>query len=238
MACAGESPRAPARDDPALWATQLEAASPRERTQAASHLGSMGDTARGAIPALRRQLTDTSDNAASTAAWALAHIRGPADSVLLEALQDSNPRVRRLAAYALGEAGPGIEGASDALSRARQAEPDSGVRAMITWAQGQMGGRKLRDLNMVRGLQSPDSTERREAVRRLAASGVVSSDVLEILIRTLGSSDSLLRDGAAQALGRIGEPARYALQGALRDPNPAIRDGAANVLARGKTSGF
>jgi HEAT repeat protein len=183
-------------------------------------------------------MADTSDNPASTAAWALAHIRGPADSVLLEALHDSNPRVRRLAAYALGEAGPGIEGASAALSGARQAEPDSGVRAMIIWAQGQMGGRKLRDLNMVRALQSPDSTGRQEAIRRLAATAAVNPDVLEILIHTLGSSDSLLRDGAARALGRIGEPARYALQGALRDPNPSIRAGAANVLARGQTSGF
>ncbi len=109
---------------------------------------------------------------------------------------------------------------------------------MIVWAQDQMSGRKLRELNMVRGLQSPDSVERREAIRRLATTAATNHEVLEILIHSLGSGDTLLRDGAARALSRVGEPARYALQGALRDPNPAIRAEAANVLARGQTTGF
>jgi len=96
-------------------ARSLRSDGPARRDRAASQLGSIGQAARKAIPALiaaQQALLKSNDHAYTSVPYALGKIApgtdfaDPAITVLVEALRSKNPNVREQAAEALGRFGP------------------------------------------------------------------------------------------------------------------------------------
>jgi HEAT repeat protein len=78
------------------------------RLAAATALGSIGAAAAPAIPALAAAMTGAHLVLARLAAQALSRIGRPAVDTLVELLESPDPYVRREAAWALSEIGPGV----------------------------------------------------------------------------------------------------------------------------------
>jgi HEAT repeat protein len=142
---------------------RLYSRDPKQRAQAASHLGKMAMGAGPAVPYLIRLLRDNTPVQVShylgggytssvettpseEASHALAEIGDPATNALLLALQDPHADVRRLAAKALGQVGE--IGAVDFLIKLLD-DPDRGVRATAAIALGNyrhpMAAQKIMD---------------------------------------------------------------------------------------------
>jgi HEAT repeat protein len=95
------------------------------RLAAATALGSIGAAAAPAMPALAAAVTGAHLVLARLAAQALSRIGSPAVTTLVELLQSPDPYVRREAAWALSEIGPGVlkgcpSAAQPAMSRAEK----------------------------------------------------------------------------------------------------------------------
>ncbi|WP_220680767.1 HEAT repeat domain-containing protein [Methanofollis formosanus] len=169
-------------------------------------------------------------------------------------LGSGDPRVRYLAATALGESGD-----AEAVGPLKEAltDPDEGVRWAALEALGKIGTPALPVLTGLLGaedvdlrwgaavalgevgdaaavgplgeaLGDPDRYVRTRAALALAAIGAASCDVLA---GAAGSSDAGTRWAAALALGRIPSPACVpALRSLLADPNSEVRWKAAEAL--------
>lgn len=142
---------------------RLHSRDPKQRAEAASHLGKMAMGAGPAVTYLIRLLRDNTPvqishylgggyyssvetTPSDEASRALAEIGGPATNALLLALQDPHANVRRLAAKALGQIGE--ISAVDFLIKLLN-DPDRGVRATAAIALGNyrhpMAAQKIMD---------------------------------------------------------------------------------------------
>lgn len=86
----------------------LDHEDPLLRSESALALGKFGLHARSCQSSLARCLQDGDDEVRASAAWALGEIQADSSMIplLIEALEDKSPRVRRFSAYALGRYGP------------------------------------------------------------------------------------------------------------------------------------
>jgi HEAT repeat protein len=166
---------------------------------------------------------------------ALGAIADPrAADVLLEALADRNPAVRREAAWALGEVGA-AKAADDLYLRA-VVDSERDVRRAATFALAKLGDSRA-VAPLVPVIDEGSFEERIQAITTLGELG--SSDATTALIYVLEDvsiSNLPGREAAAAALGKIGDPrAIEALQQALDDPVNTVREAAQTALERLKT---
>jgi len=167
----------------------------------------------------------------SRAAQLLGQQGGPlAIAPLIAALDDTDPRVRRNVASALGEIGPDAAPAVPALMKAMAGDDDDSVRANSSLALGAIGSAASADL--IVAVRSANKEVRGSAFRALEAMGPEAVDVLPDLIAMFGDPDFEARQGATQVLIAIGPATVPAARRALADPNPKIRMAALELLGK------
>ncbi len=224
------------------YAKDLESADNKVRREAAYQLSRMGQEARVALPQLIKALDDGQQQVWFGAVTALAHLGAeaePAIPALMKELEDWRPYRRDRqgeqdlyrTADALGSIGPpALPAVSNGL-----ASTEWYVRAGCAKAIGFMGPSASSVIPaLVRNL-GDDRDEVREAVAE--ALGRLGPEAVPPLVQSLQAGTPLAaRQGAADALGRIGRGADAALP-ALRgtvdaDPDETVRIAALKAIAR------
>lgn len=158
-------------------------------------------------------------------------------------LNDSDAKVRRSAAFALGRIGAAVRSAAPDLARRLLKDDDAGVRDMAASAIGDIakalqgahralwndaGGTLILALK-----KDKDARVRRSAAYALGSFGPPASGTVDVLSAALKDADSSVRQNAAWALGQIGENAGGAatvLCGCLHDKDALVRRDAAGAL--------
>ena len=228
----------------------LSSSSPTERAAAACSLGRLG--AVGAIPALINLLGDDTPiqpikcweddywspayhtfqpaSPGEQAAIALASLS--AVEPLVGALSDSNPSVRRNAAWAIGDirlsAGTNRSAAVEPLLIALH-DLDPWVRVAAAFSLGELRPRRATE-SLIAGLGDAEWIVREMAAWALG--GMKAKRAVENLTALLlHDADERVRRQAAWALGEIGEPlALESLTAALSDQDQRVRATAQRAL--------
>ncbi len=232
------------------WRNELVQSQAAQRRSAAFALGRMGVEARQAVPELaRRVLQDPDAGVRDAAAAAIGDIvrdfkGGDAGQIwtnaggtLVKALNDSDERVRRSAAYALGTFGPPGVGATEYLVKALKDDKPS-VRQNAAWAVGKIGeGAKEAVGDLCELLSDKDTLVRRDAAGALGSMGKAGAQAGRPLIDLLKSeSDDVVKKTALDSLAHIASPEQAGavgdLEPLLKDTDPEVRMGAAIVFAR------
>jgi len=214
-----------------LEVSELGDKSSMVRETGAEALGQIGNprTVEPLIAALR----DKDTGVRGAAAKALGHIGDPRTvEPLIAALRDEDTGVRGAAAEALGQIGDPrtVEPLIAALR-----DEDSNVRRVAAWALGKIGDSQAVE-PLIAALRNEDGNMRRVAAWALGKIG--DSRAVEPLIAVLEDQATKnwwrysVREAAAEALGRIGEPAVEPLIAALQDEDSNMRQGAAGALGR------
>ena len=144
-------------------------------------------------------------------------------------LQDPSSDVRRTAALSLGKIG--YPPATTALVQAL-ADPDPQVREYSAWALGQLG-ENVNDKTAVRlvGVLADEHRSVRKAAAQALGKIGPRHSVLAILTEVLAAGERGSRQAAVEALAQLEAGSVYlALQNALSDPVPTIRQGAVAAL--------
>ncbi len=220
-----------------LLARQLADNSGRgARAEAARALGSLGEAARPAVPALFAALADPSESVRYEAAQALSRL-GPTlvdIPALAAALGSRDPYVRGFAAWALGNIGPEAAGAVPELVTALNEEDDTATVVAAALARIGPGAAEAVPA-LVASLRSRDAGRRWRAARTLGRIGPPAAGAVADLEAALKDPNEAVRLHAARALGRIGSaarPAAPALQRATGDPDAYVRQEARAALER------
>ncbi len=194
--------------DEAAEALDDALARPEARGRAALLITYLGPTAKATVPALIKALDDKDPDVRREVLFALAAIgpdAAPATDAVLEEFADPNVPNRAVAAFALGKIGPAAKAALPKLQEELRSE-DQLVRVASAFAL----------VNV-----APNS----EPIVTMA---------IPVLVHGLDSSVAAARRGAAEALGKIGKPARAAAEGALQaatlDPDETVRREALRAL--------
>jgi HEAT repeat protein len=217
------------------WGSQLVSPSRNEHYNALLNLGESGQQAIPYIPQIARFLESDIDSLGATAAWALAQVGPEGLPPLVRALGHSVARVRRRAAYGLGEAGDAAGSMVPELRRRVDQDQDVEVRRMAKWALDQIAySASVPDPNLflMEGLNATDLSVRLEAVRRLGASHPSDAVATSRLIRLLADSVAAVRNAAVDALVEKGSVAVPELTVALNSPRIRVRNGAMRALSR------
>jgi len=193
------------------------------RRAAASALGKLKDAR--AVEALTEALVDEDADVREATAIALGSLNDRrAIAPLVRALADPTSGVRRIAAAALSRIDDDwstsveAQGAVAELKNSLQ-DQDSDMRYTVTSLLTSLGVHTP-ETDVMMPNETPTSTP--EKLRKLAAS---------LFLATLCDSDSVLRQAAAEALGRLSEQrAEPALQRALRDTDSSVRQAAEVAL--------
>jgi HEAT repeat protein len=218
---------------PEYWAAQLGSRSATDRREALGMLGEYGREASSYAPVVARLLADPDERTGATAAWALANMGMSAHPLLIARLDSPDPRIRKRAAYGVGEMGP--DGAV-AIERLKElaTDPDRGVRSMAVWATDQVTLRSMEaDPTMVltEGLDGTRE-QRLEAVDRLGARAHSSRVAVRQLIRLMSDSVPVIRARSIQALSEAGPSVLPSLSAALSHRNRLIRNGALLAISK------
>ncbi len=155
------------------------------------------------------------------ATWAISPGR------LLSALQDSRYVLRARAADALRLIGD--PAAVPALLAALSDAVDM-VRGHAAAALGELGDRRATG-PLLRLLRDPDTWLRWAAADALGRLGDPAA-ALPLVEAWLEADHALLLDACGEAIRRLGEPGRAALQAALDDPREEIRRAVGHLLER------
>ena len=207
------------------------------RLAAVGALKTMGPAAVEAVPALVERLADEDLGVRREAARALARVGGArfdsAVAALADALRTSKDAgLREEAAHALSEAGhnaAALAALLDALN-----DRDARVREEALHALGYMPATHADHVlpALRTGLRDTDESVRAAAVRAAARLGVPG---LSVLVEALLDSALIVRWWATVEIGNLGPSARDAvpaLQRALQDEKPGVREAAARALTR------
>ena len=193
------------------------------RRAAASALGKLKDPR--AVEALTSALRDDDADVREATAIALGSLNDRrAIAPLVKALADSTSGVRRIAAAALSRidddwsVSEEAQGAVAELKNSLQ-EQDSEMRYTVSRLLTSLGVHTP-ETDVLLPNETPTSTP--EKRRKLAAS---------LFLASLCDGDSVLRQAAAESLGRLGEQrSEPALQRALRDNDSGVRAAAEQAL--------
>lgn len=178
--------------------------------------------------------------AARAAAWAREPDAGnPTAAVpgLVEALVDSEARVRAAAAWGLMRVGPAARPALLPLMKALREDAHAAVRAMAAQALGALGARVNRSAvaALFDALSDASQTVRWRAAQALWRSHLKPPADVPRLVERLESSDPYIRGFAACMLGNMGPAAKHAipaLTSALEKEDGPLRGQAALALAK------
>jgi HEAT repeat protein len=210
----------------------------RTRRWVVRRLQWLGHAAVPAIPALIDALRDPDDQVQQEAFSALGVVYQPTTPVgeLVARLGSPDVRVRRQAAWELGQCRPRATGAVAPLLVALHDE-DAGVRSMAAHAIGLIGPRVCEIAAAVGpALKDPDLFTRRQACFALLNTAQPGdSAALPFLVEALDSDDRAIRRGAVSALWTIGPAAAGAvpkLRQLQNDPEPDIRASALEALQK------
>ncbi len=203
------------------------------RSYAADELGTLGESAAEAIPALIRALRDAYEPVRLNAAYALGAIGESAVPQLIETLADENGPTRRMAAYALAAVGaPAVPALSEALQHTEDV-----VRTEAAYAFAQIGSAAESAISVLMERTKDSAVEvRRYLPEAFGGLGAIAAPVVPALCDMLArDADGQARFEAAVALAQIG-PAAYdaipVLANALNDENRYVRDNAILALKR------
>ncbi len=208
------------------------------RSRAADALAEFGPAAADAIPVLVKILRHEPDELTrGVCGRKLVEIDPTGKTflpVLIENLRDPSAKVRRFAAWALGDLGPAAAGAVEPLAKALE-DSEAVVRvyaAGALWKIDENTTPAVVDA-LVAALRGDDSLIRGWAAQEVRGTGPVAICAVPALIENLTSDPN---DGfAADALGRIGPQAAAAVEPVtklLRDKGGEIRVGVADALWR------
>lgn len=193
------------------------------RRAAASALGKLKDSR--AVEALTSALRDEDADVREATAIALGSLNDRrAIAPLVKALADSTSGVRRIAAAALSRIDDDWSSSMEAQSAVSELknslqEQDSDMRYTVGNLLNSLGVHTP-ETDVLQPNETPTSTP--EKLRKLAAS---------LFLATLYDADPILRQAAAESLGRLGEQrAEPALQRALRDTDSGVRQAAEVAL--------
>jgi HEAT repeat protein len=158
-------------------------------------------------------------------------------------LNDSDAKVRRSAAFALGRMGADSSVALPELARRLREDKDAGVRDMAASAIGDIikaargGGRASWDdtgSTLVSALKNDgDARVRRSAAFALGSFGSPASEAVNTLREALRDQNASVRQNAAWALGQIGDASAGAVPSlceCLNDKDALVRRDAAGAL--------
>ncbi len=166
-------------------------------------------------------------------AEALALLGRPAVGPLMRAVDDSNPRVRRGAALALGQMRPLAPGASRKLTLGLK-DPDAEVRESFLNAIGTLGPRADDAVAEVRGmLMDPSARIRAKAIDILSQAAPHDDRLIDDLIARLADSDARVQRQAIDAVHSLGPLGRKALPdviGKLESSDPEVRLAAVEMI--------
>lgn len=192
-----------AADVPGLLKT-LDDKEPRHRADAADELGLIGRAAKDAVPALTRLANKDADPLVRIrAAEALLRIEPQAKfvQVLIEAMGDSQPKVRRAAVESLGNSGEHAVAAVPKLIDALK-DADADVRWAAVLALGRIGPQaRAAVTGLIAALQDP--ALRAVAADALGSIGPAAQPAVPELARLIGPA-ATARWPIAIALTRIG----------------------------------
>jgi HEAT repeat protein len=162
----------------------------------------------------------------------------PATEALANLTADPNEQIAHEAVLALASIGPGAKAAAPKLA-ARLAEGDEANAAALAYALGKIDpGAPAAQAALRKALKSDDPHFALSAAWALAQvespSADLASQTVPVLAAGLKSPLPAARQGAAEALGRLGGLAKSAvpaLEGALKDEAPEVREAAQAALA-------
>ncbi len=155
-----------------------------------------------------------------------------------ELKEGKDTRVRRSAAFALGKLGSRAFAAAGSLKKALKDDEQAGVREAAATALGEIGRGSVNATDapdLIASLVKALSTDTDALVRRSAAValGHFASDAKsaqKALEAALGDPNPAVRQNVAWALGRLGPTAVAALRKAMKDDDPLVKRDAAGSL--------
>jgi HEAT repeat protein len=170
----------------------------------------LGKSGTDAAPLLLATLREN-ESRIDEIAGSLAQIGRPVVDRLAKALNDSDPRVRRGAALALGQIRPVPAGISEKLT-VGLADPDREVKAAFLTAIGNLGPRARESVPAVRALLQDSSAEvRGKAIEILAQSAPRDERLVDDLIARANDVDSSVQRPAIDTLRSLGPLGKRAL---------------------------
>jgi HEAT repeat protein len=196
------------------WIDCLQDHDKAMRRKAIGNLGSIGDEAKSAVPALSQILMqDDDEELRAKAALALYKIGGKETvPALIVGLDDDFAWVRLNCALALAKAGSSAEGAVPALTAALD-KPENrpvnlafslSVRQQSIQALGKIGpAAKDAVPPLIEALKDADVQTRSRAATALGCIGVGAMSAVPMLVTMLKDKDDMIKDLAAQALVKI-----------------------------------
>jgi HEAT repeat protein len=230
--------------DAAAWEKILnESQDGRQRRNAAFALGKLGSAAESALPSLKKHLKGDDARVREAAAVALGEIakdslKAKDDTTLVQALadllKDSEPLVRRSAAHALGNFGPGAKNAQAALEATLAKDTSPAVRQNIAWALGRIGPETISSL--ILALRDTDPIVQREAANSIGRfKDEIARKAMPELLACCKVKNSGVRNAALNVLINIlQEKDTEAVAGiieALNDSDLEVRQNAALALS-------
>jgi HEAT repeat protein len=202
--------RAPAQDDAAALAGQLDSPDVKVRVDACQALAKLGIKAQVAVPPLIKALQADDAELQRAAALALAELgEGAVAAVpaLAENLKAEDPQVRSYSAHALGEIGPAARGATEALIAAL-ADKDETVRREVRDALREIKpGKEVAVPLFAKMLTNASPADAAAAVQTLAEAGEAA---VPALIAALDNKEAAY--WACLALAEIGPKAAPAVE--------------------------
>jgi HEAT repeat protein len=223
----------------------LEDADPRTRAASAAALADIKAEPAAAVPALAKSLDDKERLVRLSSATALGRLDASAKSAprLASVLrQDADPEVRRLAAQALLQFGPGVAPVCDAIleSLAREKSPE--IRQVVLAILGLLDKEAKRTgPAFALALKDEDARCRVMAVRGLGRQSSRFEPAIAALIECLKDDAIEVRLAATQELAQSGAlPAKIlpALKATAKsDPRSVVREAASEAVKRIEAGG-
>ena len=151
------------------------------------------------------ELGTTEGNRSRNATYGLAAADADGEPVLLKALSEGGPRVRKHAAFALGEHGGRNDQVDKALVAA-SSDADSDVRENARYSLGRRAGNGVANAALIASLGDKSTEARIHGALALARRAPNDAAVIQALAKALGDENRYVVGFAVEALGRIRTP--------------------------------
>ncbi len=197
-------------------------------------LGQIGPAASTAVPVLQAALGEPRPPSRRRVVSALAAIATPeAVNILIELLQQGEPKEQQVILFAFRNQGARAESAAGALLDFGDEHLDGDLCDQVFLTVASFGREAAPEL--VPYLRADRLETRRRAALALSRLGPDAAEAVPMLCETLNDEETLMRFWAAKALGSIGPGARQATASLLRlldDEDPNVRWEATAAFAK------